>query len=111
VKLNSVASRIIPQRSWLTAVCVAASLVAAAPAVAQSGPEGTEAAPAASVVQQDDDAVLVLAEPDFAVVNLPTTLRLPRYKSNFRITHRFAGKLDERHATSVGLTRGRSFTM
>ena len=93
MKLNSVASRIIHQRSWLIAVCVAASLAAAAPAVAQSGPERTEAAPAASVVQHDDDAALNLAEPDFVVVNLPTTLRLPRYKSNFRITHRFAGNL------------------
>ncbi len=33
------------------------------------------------------------AEPDFVVVNLPTTLRLPLFKSNFRLTHRFAGNL------------------
>jgi hypothetical protein len=70
-----------------------ASLVAAAPAVAQSETERTDAAPAASVGQHDDEAALNLAEPDFVVVNLPTTLRLPRYKSNFRITHRFAGNL------------------
>jgi hypothetical protein len=70
-----------------------ANLVAAAPAVAQSVPETKETAPAVSVVHQDDDAVADLAEPDFVVVNLPTTLRLPRFKSNFRITHRFAGNL------------------
>jgi Membrane bound beta barrel domain (DUF5777) len=93
VRLNSVASRLIHQRSRLIAACVMANLVAATPAVAQSGTERTEAAPAASVVQHDDDAALNLAEPDFVVVNLPTTLRLPRYKSNFRITHRFAGNL------------------
>jgi Membrane bound beta barrel domain (DUF5777) len=93
VKLISVASRFIRQRSRLIAVGVMANLVAA-PAVAQSRPQTTEAAPAALVVQQqDDDAALNLAEPDFVVVNLPTTLRLPRYKSNFRITHRFAGNL------------------
>jgi len=71
-----------------------ANLAAVAPAKAQSGPETTKvAAPTASVVQQQDDEVLNPAEPDFVVVNLPTTLRLPLFKSNFRLTHRFAGNL------------------
>jgi hypothetical protein len=43
----------------------------------------------------EDDAALVLAEPDFALINLPTTLRLPRHKGNFRLTHRFQGNLRE----------------
>lgn len=37
----------------------------------------------------DDDSVLKLAEPDFTLVSLPTSLRLPKYKSAFRVTHRF----------------------
>jgi Membrane bound beta barrel domain (DUF5777) len=41
----------------------------------------------------DDDAALDLAEPDFSVVNLPTTLRLPVGKGDFHLTHRFAGNL------------------
>jgi hypothetical protein len=87
-------SRLFRQRrSRLAAACIVASLAAAAPAVAQSGPEATGAAPATSVVREDDAAVLNLAEPDFVVVNLPTTLRLPRFRSNFRLTHRFAGNL------------------
>lgn len=44
-------------------------------------------------MQGNDDGALNLAEPDFVVVNLPTTLRLPRYRGNFRLTHRFAGNL------------------
>ena len=32
-------------------------------------------------------------EPDFTLITLPTTLPLPRYKSNFRLTHRFNGNL------------------
>ncbi len=36
-----------------------------------------------------------LVEPDFTLVNLPTTLRLPRYKSAFRITHRFTRSLND----------------
>jgi hypothetical protein len=35
-----------------------ATFATAAPAIAQSGPATPEATPAASVVQQDDDAVL-----------------------------------------------------
>jgi hypothetical protein len=37
----------------------------------------------------DDDAQLRPAEPDFVVVNLPTTLPLPVKGGNFHLTHRF----------------------
>lgn len=40
-----------------------------------------------------DDAVLKLAEPDFTLVNLPTSLRLPRLGGAFRVTHRFVRPL------------------
>jgi len=93
VTLVSLVYRLVQPRSRLAAMCVLVHLAAAAPAIAQSGPEATEAAPAATAVQEDDDAVLRPAEPDFVVVNLPTTLRLPRFRGNFRITHRFAGNL------------------
>jgi hypothetical protein len=42
---------------------------------------------------EDDDSVINPAEPDFVLVNLPTTARLPVLKGNFRISHRFAGNL------------------
>jgi hypothetical protein len=42
-----------------------------------------------------DDADLVLAEPDFRVLNLPSTLRLPLHGSAFQLTHRFNGNLRE----------------
>ena len=93
MQLIAVVSRFIHRRSALIAVCVVATLVTAVPAMAQSGPEATEATPPASVAQQDDDAVINPAEPDFVVVNLPSTLPLPLFKSNFRLTHRFAGNL------------------
>lgn len=41
----------------------------------------------------DDDERLDPAEPDFVVINLPTTLRLPRHKGDFHLTHRFEGNL------------------
>lgn len=55
-------------------------LLAAAPARAQE-------------TNDDDDARLRPAEPDFTLINLPTTLPLPVHGGNFRLTHRFAGNL------------------
>jgi len=74
-------------------MCACVYLAAAAPAIAQSVPDATPAGTVTPVAHEDDDAVLRPAEPDFVVVNLPTTLRLPRFRGNFRITHRFAGNL------------------
>jgi hypothetical protein len=42
---------------------------------------------------QNDDKALVPAEPDFTVVNLPTSLRLPVWGKAFRFTHRFTRPL------------------
>jgi hypothetical protein len=50
-------------------------------------------ASAAVAAQDDDDATFQPAEPDFRLINLPTAARLPRYKGNFDLTHRFAGNL------------------
>lgn len=47
----------------------------------------------AGFAQDDDDKVLKLAEPDFTLISLPTSLRLPKYKSAFRVTHRFTRPL------------------
>jgi hypothetical protein len=43
----------------------------------------------------DDPAALKLAEPDFTLVGLPTSLRLPTFKSAFRVTHRFTRPLND----------------
>jgi hypothetical protein len=40
-----------------------------------------------------DDRVLKLAEPDFTLISLPTSLRLPVHGSAFRVTHRFTRPL------------------
>jgi hypothetical protein len=51
-------------------------------------------APTAALAQdQSDDGVLRLAEPEFRLVNLPTTMLMPRYKLSFDLGHRFAGNL------------------
>jgi hypothetical protein len=48
-----------------------------------------------SAMAQEDDAVLKPAEPDFTLVSLPTSLRLPKFKSAFRVTHRFGRPLGD----------------
>jgi hypothetical protein len=48
----------------------------------------------ASPVLAQGDAVLRLEEPDFTLVNLPTSLRLPLFGSAFRVQHRFVRPLD-----------------
>lgn len=51
--------------------------------------------PAAAFGQTDDPAILDLAQPDFTLVSLPTTLRVPTMGSAFRVTHRFTRSLGE----------------
>jgi hypothetical protein len=52
----------------------------------------------ASQTAPEDAATLQLAEPEYRLINVPTTMLLPRNKMSFDLTHRFAGNL-----------RGRSF--
>lgn len=44
---------------------------------------------ATPALAQEDDKGIRLAEPDFGLVSLPTSLRLPVFGSAFRMTHRF----------------------
>ena len=80
---------------WLV-VCVggvtaAAEAQTATPDLPSPPPAQAQAQAGASI--DEDDLQLKLAEPDFAIVNLPTTLRLPRMTGNFRLTHRFLANL------------------
>jgi hypothetical protein len=77
------------------AVLLLAGLVAVpVPGLAQDGAPAAGAA-AQAEPEPDTDADLNLSQPDFTVINLPTTLRLPRFKSAFRVTHRFGRPLGQ----------------
>jgi hypothetical protein len=52
-------------------------------------------APPPPAVDDDPDRDPNPSQPDFTIVNLPTTLRVPRFKSAFRVTHRFGRPLGE----------------
>jgi len=56
------------------------------------GDTPAHAQPPAAATQpagEDDDEKLRPLEPDFTLVNLPTTLPLPVHAGNFHLTHRF----------------------
>jgi hypothetical protein len=59
----------------------------------ESAKTETAATPAAPAQDDDPDADINLAQPDFTLAALPTTLRVPRHKSAFRVTHRFGRPL------------------
>jgi len=80
-------------------------------AVAVSVTTAQEAQPNVTATAENDDAALVLAEPDFRVLNLPSTLRLPIRGSSFQLTHRFNGNLrqgsfSENGSNLFGLDQG-----
>jgi hypothetical protein len=66
------------------AVCLGAFL-STTTATAQDDP----GAAALQESQPSDDSVLRLAEPDYRLINVPTTLVLPRNRGAFELTHRF----------------------
>jgi len=64
-----------------------------------------------SAFAQDDDTVFKPAEPDFTLVTLSTGMRLPVFKSAFRVTHRFFrplgdGDLGDLAGDAFGLDNG-----
>ena len=97
-------------RAWMLSVFVMANAAISSSVWAQTAPPAAVVtAPASSV--QDDPGVLVPAEPDVVVVNLPTAMRMPLFKGNFRLTHRFGGNLrngsfSEQAGNLFGLDQG-----
>jgi hypothetical protein len=72
----------------------AAAAQDAAGTPASPAPAPTPApAPAPAEAWSDDEENPAI--PDFYTINLPTTLRLPRHKLSFRVTHRFARPLGD----------------
>ena len=77
-----------------TAIILSGASTALAQTDGQSAqqPATTNTPPA----QEDDpDRDVNLAQPDFTLATLPTTLRMPRCRSSFRVTHRFGRTLGQ----------------
>jgi hypothetical protein len=79
--------------AWIGSAVASRAEVPAAPA-----PSETAQAPAPGATPPpayDTDLDFDASEPDFTVTDLPTNLRLPKHKLDFRLTHRFARPLGE----------------
>jgi hypothetical protein len=77
--------------AWLGQAVPAAADDHATPVPSADAQAATTPAPPA----YDEDLDPVPAEPDFHVITLPTNLRLPKHKLDFRLTHRFARGLSQ----------------
>jgi hypothetical protein len=82
-----------------TVLVVLLTLAITGPTAALSAEDGRDGPPAANAAQNppadDIDLDPNPSQPDFTIVNLPTTVRLPRMKSAFRVTHRFRRPLGQ----------------
>ena len=95
----------------ILALALSAGATPAAASEAEPAAPPKKAAPAtttppadtAAAEAQDDDPDLDVnrAQPDFTLVSLPTSLRLPARKSAFRITHRFGRPLGQGSFTDL----------
>lgn len=65
----------------------------ATPARAQDPQTQQPPPPASAPVTSDPDVRVDVLQPDFNLAALPTTLRLPKNKMSFRVTHRFTRSL------------------
>jgi hypothetical protein len=85
----------VTSRSPLLVALLLAALVLPASARAQtpSGDPAPASAAAQPAPEDDPDRDTNFAQPDFTLIALPTSLRVPRYKSAFRVTHRFGPPL------------------
>ncbi|MEQ1897414.1 MAG: DUF5777 family beta-barrel protein [Vicinamibacterales bacterium] len=97
------------------ALCALGCLLWASSVVHGQAP-GTASSSRQTSSQDDEDAQDARfrpAEPSYRLVNLPTTLRLPRHRSNFDMIHRFNGNLrrgsfGEQAGNLFGLDQGAS---
>jgi hypothetical protein len=84
---------------WFGVIAAAAMLLEGVATAGQAGPADPAAqaaqAPAPAPPVRDPDRNLNFNQPDFTIITLPTTVRLPRHKSAFRVTHRFGRPLGQ----------------
>jgi Membrane bound beta barrel domain (DUF5777) len=82
-------------RTVLTATFVVLGYAAAATAAQAQGANDQAPAAAQQTTSAPSDRAVDPSEPDFTLIGLPTTLRMPKYASAFRVTHRFTRPLGQ----------------
>ena len=78
----------------LVTAAVIGILFPSAPSLAQDDPAAAAVpVPVQAPAEEDRDFFNSVEQPDFTLITLPTTLRLPQFRSAFRVTHRFGRPL------------------
>jgi hypothetical protein len=80
--------------TWIAAAAAIVFLSASA-ALAQDPAAQQPAQAPAQPERADPDVRIDPLQPDFTIITLPTTLRMPSHKWGFRVTHRFTRSLGE----------------
>jgi hypothetical protein len=80
----------MPAIALAIVVSIAATVAIAAGQDSQTTPAGTTTQP-----PPPSDRAVDPSQPDFTLIALPTTLRLPKFRSAFRVTHRFLRPLGQ----------------
>ena len=86
----------MPRHVATFVICAFVVIFAAAPPAAAwtaSADQEPQAQTPATPAPAPDVSLPRPIEPDYRLINLPTTVPLPRWRSNFQLTHRFAGNL------------------
>lgn len=79
----------------LVATAIASPGVSSAQEPAPAPAPASAPAPAPSRPTRDPDLRIDVSQTDFTLIALPTTLRLPKHKGAFRVTHRFLRPLGQ----------------
>jgi hypothetical protein len=79
---------------WIVAIATVTLLLDGVASADQEQAQTPATTPAPTPAPtRDPDRNLNFSQPDYTIITLPTTLRLPRHKSAFRVTHRFGRPL------------------
>jgi Membrane bound beta barrel domain (DUF5777) len=76
-------------------VIVAAALACGVAQYAEARQQDPAAAAPAPAQAEPSDRAVNPSQPDFTVITLPTTLRMPKFAGAFRVTHRFTRSLGD----------------
>jgi hypothetical protein len=85
----------IPYTKTVIAAMLTLTASVAAAGQGQTPAQADPAAAQASQSPEPSDRAVDLSEPDFTLIGLPTTLRMPKFASAFRVTHRFTRSLGQ----------------
>ncbi len=80
-----------------TSVIALAVIVSIAASAARAAGQDSQTTPSGNTTQSatPNDRAVDPSQPDFTLIALPTTLRVPKFRSAFRVTHRFLRPLGQ----------------